>query len=284
MGQPAITKALKEVEDIFATELFERASDGLRLTEAGAAVLAYAESTLSALQATSQKLGAIASGLHGCVRLGVIPHAPEALLAAAMGGLLSESPRLSLVVKEAVTADLATALRAHELDCAIGRALPRGLEDGIRQEPIFEQTPSLLVTPKIFDRLAKRPLDWRELSQLDWILQPANTPMRQTVDTIFIGAGVPPPVPAVETASLRAIECAFRSLPNGVTVLASDLGERLSEAGVCRVLPYSLQWNLPPICLLVATSYPSSGLGALLDSIRDAAKQLAISRRIERST
>lgn len=284
MGQPAITKALKDVEDIFGTVLFERATAGLKPTEAGEAVLQYAEVALADLSMTSQRLAAISAGLHGRIRLGIIPHAPELLLAAAMERLAAESPRISIVVREGSTAELVSALRSHELDCAIGRSLQQNNSAEIIQEPIFEQTPGLLVTPPVFDRIAKRPLDWQLLAELDWILQPPSTPMRQIVDTIFSSAGVPPPLPVVETISMRAIENALRFLPNGITVLARDQGERLVATGTCRLLPYDLDWTLPPICLLLQRSTSRQPMvEALADVIRGAGRELALARRIRHS-
>ena len=47
LSQPAITKALREVEDIFMTRLFERTSRGLVATAAGRAVLRFARVTLA---------------------------------------------------------------------------------------------------------------------------------------------------------------------------------------------------------------------------------------------
>ena len=283
MGQPAITRALKEVEDIFSAELFERAPGGLRPTEAGEAVLKYAEAALSDLSMTSQKLVAIAAGVHGRIRLGIIPHAPEALVSAAMQQLLSQNPRISIVVREGLTADLVGALHAHELDCAIGRTLDNEDAD-IVQEPIFEQSPGILVGSRVFDRIAERSLDWKLLAELDWILQPPNTPMRHMVDAIFAGAGVPPPLPVVETFSIRVIESSLRLLNSGITILARDFSRRLTDSGVCRLLPYELNWKLPPICLLRPKAFAQEPVvEALAVAVRDAAKQLALDRQISQS-
>src|SRR5437763_13755171 len=59
LSQPAITKALHEVEDIFGTTLFERSPRGLKPTAAGEAVLRYAKRWLSDLESTSNVLAAI---------------------------------------------------------------------------------------------------------------------------------------------------------------------------------------------------------------------------------
>ena len=64
LSQPAITKALREVEDIFGTPLFTRSSRGLAPTAAGDAVLLHAKRWLADVESTSQVLAAIDAG-HG---------------------------------------------------------------------------------------------------------------------------------------------------------------------------------------------------------------------------
>src|SRR5437762_12076631 len=54
LSQPAITKALHEVEDIFGSRLFERTSRGLLPTPSGEAVLHYARRWLAELEATTR--------------------------------------------------------------------------------------------------------------------------------------------------------------------------------------------------------------------------------------
>lgn len=281
MSQPAITKALKDVEDIFMTQLFERSPRGLIPTAAGEAVLKYAATALADVNMTAHQLSAIEAGLQGRVRIGVIPHAPEALLEAVLTHLLTQNPRISVVVREAVTEELVSALQAHELDCAIGRSVNHDDDAGILQEAIYDQSPCLLISTRAYDRVARRPLDWGALAELSWILQSPTTPMRRMVSSIFAGAGVPSPVPVVETYSLKATETAFRILPDAITVLARDMAEKIANTGACRLLPYELNWSLPPICLLLpkaVTVQPM--LEAVLVAIRNSAKQLALARRV----
>lgn len=282
MGQPAVTKALKDIEDIFMSKLFERTPRGLIPTAAGEAVLKYASTALADVNTTAQQLSAIEAGLQGRVRVGIIPHAPEALLTATLAHLLTRTPRVSVVVREGLTDELVGALQAHEIDCAIGRSITAGDAAGVAQEAIYDQKPCVLVSSKGYDRIAQRPLDWEALAEMDWIMQPPTTPMRRTVNAIFATAGVPAPVGVVETFSLKATEIAFRMLPSGITVLARDMAEKLASTGACRILPYELNWSLPPICLLqLQAATPQPTLQAVVQAIRSAAQQLALSRQVQ---
>ncbi|MCU0922486.1 MAG: LysR substrate-binding domain-containing protein [Burkholderiaceae bacterium] len=280
LSQPAITKALREIEDIFMTRLFERTSRGLTATTAGRAALRFAQVTLADVESTAQVLTAIDTGLIDRVRLGITPQVPEGLLNAAMTHLLGQSPRVAVLSKEGTTDELVAALSSREIDCAIARSFDHGVGAEIDQEPIYEQEPCLLVPQRSRARLSRGPLDWARLAALDWIFPPPNTPMRRTFSAIFLSAGVQPPSPVVETVSLRTIETALRHLPNGVTILPKDLAADLVQRGECAALPYKLTWNLPPVSFFVSrhmASHPT--VRSLATAIRKAANSTAIRTR-----
>lgn len=274
LSQPAITKALREVEDIFMTQLFRRTSRGLQATPAGHAALHYAHVTLADMESTAHMLTAIDTGLSGRLRMGLTPQVPEAIRNAAFTHLLGQSPRVAVLAREGTTDELVAAMAARELDCAIGRSYQdTGLD--IVQEPIYEQEPCLLVSVKSRSRLSKGPLDWARLAELDWIFPPPNTPMRRTFNALFLSAGVQPPPPLMETISIRAIETVLRLEPNSVTILAHDVAADMTLRGSCAALPYRLSWSLPPVSLFVArTLAPHPMMQSLAQAIRYAAARL----------
>ena len=246
LSQPAITKALHEVEDIFGSTLFDRTSRGLVPTAAGDAVLHYARRWLAELEATTRVLTSLEAGRGGRLRLGLTQQVPQRLMSAALTHLLGRSPRISVMAREATTDELVAGLLARELDCAIGRSYD-GDASGLVQEAIYEQEPCLVVGAKNARRLSRGPLDWARLAQLDWILPPPNTPMRRTYNAIFVGAGVQPPLPILETNAVRSMETVLRQEPNAITIFARDVVAEMEQAGHWAALPYRLSWNLPPV-------------------------------------
>ncbi|MFN9476156.1 LysR family transcriptional regulator [Acidovorax sp.] len=246
LSQPAITKALHEVEDIFGARLFDRSSRGLVPTAAGAAVLLYAKRWLAELDATARVLTSLGAGRSGRLRLGLTLLVPQQLMSAALTHLLDRSPRISVMAREGTTDELVAGLLARELDCAIGRSYD-GDAGGLVQQAIYEQEPCLVVGAKNVQRLSRGPLDWARLAQLDWILPPPNTPMRRTYNAIFVGAGVQPPLPMLETTAIRSMEMVLRQEPNAITIFARDVVAEMERAGHWAALPYRLSWNLPPV-------------------------------------
>lgn len=246
LSQPAITKALREVEDIFGHTLFERTSRGLLPTPAGEAVLDYARRWLAELESTARVLTSLEAGRAGRLRLGFTQQVPQQLLTAALQHLLDRTPRMAVMTREGTTDELVAGLVARELDCAIGRSYD-GDVPGILQEAIYQQEPCLVVSAASAKRLSRGPLDWGRLAALDWILPPPNTPMRRTYNAVFVGAGVQPPVPLLETTSIRSMETVLRNEPNAISILARDVVMEMEARGGWAALPYRLQWNLPPV-------------------------------------
>lgn len=215
-------------------------------TAAGDAVLHYARRWLAELEATTRVLTSLEAGRSGRLRLGLTQQVPQRLMSAALTHLLGRSPRISVMAREATTDELVAGLLARELDCAIGRSYD-GDASGLVQEAIYEQEPCLVVGAKNVKRLSRGPLDWARLAQLDWILPPPNTPMRRTYNAIFVGAGVQPPLPILETNAVRSMETVLRQEPNAITIFARDVVAEMEQAGHWAALPYRLSWNLPPV-------------------------------------
>jgi DNA-binding transcriptional LysR family regulator len=279
LSQPAITKALHEVEDIFGTSLFERSSRGLKPTVAGEAVLRYAQRWLADLESTAKVLAAIDAGHGGRVRIGITTQVPQALLSAALDHLLAQSPRLSVFITEGTTDQLVGRMVERELDCAIGRSYEGDAQD-IVQEAIYEQEPCLTVAARNQRRLSRGPLDWAKLAQLDWILPPPNTPMRRLYNTIFVTAGVQPPVPIMETISVRSMETVLRSQPNAIAILPRDVVDELFKGGPIAALNYRLGWTLPPVTYFCQRQLvETQQMRTLAEALRGAAKARAVTSR-----
>lgn len=274
LSQPAITKALREVEDIFGTTLFERSSRGLKPTPAGSAVLSYATRWMSDLESTSKALAAIDAGHAGRVSIGITTQVPRPLLSAALKCLLGERPRLSALITEGTTDQLVGRMKARELDCAIGRSYD-GDSQGIVQETIYEQEPCLVVAARNQKRLSRGALDWARLAELDWILPPSNTPMRRLYNTIFVTAGVQPPMPIIETISVRSMETVLIDEPQAIAILPRDVVDELFKGGAIAPLGHRLAWKLPPVTFFCVESVAQQpAVRALSAALREAAERI----------
>jgi DNA-binding transcriptional LysR family regulator len=117
--QPAISQQIAALERSAGATLVDRTSRGVRLTDAGRALVDHAHVVLARLAAAEAELDAIAGVRGGRVRLGSFPTASAALLPPALARFTERHPDVELTFLEKEPEDAIQMLRAGELEVAI---------------------------------------------------------------------------------------------------------------------------------------------------------------------
>lgn len=269
MAQPTLTRSLREIEAICSQPLFERHAKGLAPTAAGRIVLERAPAILRDVDGMAREIELSQAGFLGGLRIGIIPFVSPGLLHAAIEQSLHEGPRTALHIREESTDELRRGLQAGELDCAIGRFSFQAAPGDVEQQVLYHQAPILVAHRATAARLAKRAFSWKLVAGLDWILPPATTPTRVSIDAVFIGAGLAPPVASVETYSLKTIEYLLASHPGMLTLLPAEIGRDLASNRNIGVLPWKLDWELPPVSMISRAGHPRRpAIEALAEALR----------------
>jgi LysR family transcriptional regulator, hydrogen peroxide-inducible genes activator len=119
VSQPALSTQVRKVEERLAVAIFERTGRAVRLTAAGAALVAQARIVLG----EARRLFEIARGmqdlLSGPLHLGVIATLGPYLVPHLLGPLRDTYPDLRLLLREGLTADLTNLVVAGELDAVL---------------------------------------------------------------------------------------------------------------------------------------------------------------------
>jgi DNA-binding transcriptional LysR family regulator len=118
-SQPAISQQIAALEKRAGTTLVDRGSRGVRLTEAGRALVDHAEVVLARLAAAEAELDAIAGIRGGRVRLASFPTAGASLLPPAVALFTERHPDVELTFLEQEPEEAAQMLRAAELEIAV---------------------------------------------------------------------------------------------------------------------------------------------------------------------
>ncbi|PLZ03509.1 LysR family transcriptional regulator [Burkholderia sp. WAC0059] len=253
-SQPAVTNALAELEAMFGAPLFERSPRGMTPTELGQVVLTRAEAMTHDLNHLVRDMEAVAAGYAAHLHVGVIPFVSGQMLSAAIHRVRPEGGRaLTVAMHEDTSDQLMRQLRDHTLDLVVARASAATSLEGVTLEVLYRQQPRLIASRRLAARLARTGLDWRKLTDLDWILGAPNTPMREQVSDIFLAAGVVPPTPVVESYSSKLIGELIVASERAVSVVPADIAEELVRFSGVAVVPYSFDWTLPPVAMLMRT-------------------------------
>lgn len=276
-SQPAITKTLAELEAMFGAVLFDRSVRGMTPTPLGKAALARARAMLHDLDHLARDMEAVVAGHAAHLHAGVIPFiSGQVLSGAILRATSSDQQRLIMTLHEGDSHQLLAALRDHTLDLVIGRASAAADIDGLRFDVLYTQQPRLISSRRLAAQLARRPPDWHQLVELDWILGAVHTPEREQVSNIFLAAGIAPPTPIVESYSTKLIGELIVANDKAISIVPADVAEELVRIAGVAIVPYSFGWTLPPITLFTRRQdQRHDAYASFADALRQAGRQLA---------
>ncbi|MBK6614153.1 MAG: LysR family transcriptional regulator [Ottowia sp.] len=248
-SQPAITQALAELETLFGAPLFTRSARGMTPTALGELVLARAQTMLADLDHWALDIEAVKQARAAHLHVGVIPFLPGRMLAQAIGRTRPRGRRITVTLHEDTSDHLLARLRAHELDCVIGRTSAILDMAGLKHTVLYQQEPRMVAHRRLAARLGRKPLQWAELTELDWVLGARSTPMREQITDFFLRAGVEPPLPFVESLSAKVIGELVAANERAVSIVPADVAEELVRIAGVGMVPHRFGWTLPPITL-----------------------------------
>src|SRR5918998_518481 len=117
--QPAVSQQIALLERQAGVKLLDRTPRGVRLTDAGRALVEHADAVLARLSAAEAELEAIAGVRGGRVRLASFPTAGAALAPPAVALFQERHPEVELSLIEAEPEDSVRMLNAGELEVAV---------------------------------------------------------------------------------------------------------------------------------------------------------------------
>jgi DNA-binding transcriptional LysR family regulator len=173
--QPAVSQQIAALEKRAGATLVDRTSRGVRLTDAGRALVEHADVVLARLSAAEAELEAIAGVRGGRLRLSSFPTAGASLLPPAIALFNSRHPEVELSFAEEEPNEAVQMLRAAELELAIVfeyRELSQPefdrLYDGIDLHPLLHD-PMYLALPRDHPGARKSRIRLEDFAGETWI-------------------------------------------------------------------------------------------------------------------
>ncbi|MCM2131527.1 pca operon transcription factor PcaQ [Larsenimonas rhizosphaerae] len=201
ISQPALSKTIRELEEILDTSLFERSPQGMALTSAGLALLRYAGPALSSLEEGVKAVGQIARGR--VVRLGALSSVEAGFLPRALVALHRAWPELRLQVTTGPSAFLLSRLRQGELDLVVGRMSDAREIRDLSFEHLYYEPLVMVVRPgHPLVGMAEAELTATVLNDFPWVVPPVGTTLRERVEQFWVEQGAAPARIMLETLSL----------------------------------------------------------------------------------
>ena len=118
-SQPAVSHHISRLEAEVGTPLVVRHGRGVRLTEAGSALVAHASTALARLADAEEEIAAIVGLRAGRVRVAAFPTATAAFLPDALAALATSAPGVVATLQEAEPPEALAALYRGDIDLAV---------------------------------------------------------------------------------------------------------------------------------------------------------------------
>ena len=199
VSQPAISKTLKELEELLQTRLFERGKQGVELTAAGVRFMRYAGPCVQALR---EGVSTLRGEEHAPpqVKIGVLSTVESLLIPEVICRLHQRHPALVVSVATGPSAHLLAQLHVGELDLVIGRMTDSPQIQGLLFEHLYSESMSLVVRPG-HPLLARSPIERNQVGQYPLVLPLAGTTIRKHADSLFVQCAIEQPQQRLETLS-----------------------------------------------------------------------------------
>jgi LysR family transcriptional regulator, carnitine catabolism transcriptional activator len=231
VSQPALSLAVRQLEEEVGTELLYRLGRGVRLSPAGEAFVAPARQALRDLETARASAVAIAGLETGTLALGSLPTLAADPLADLVGRFRAAHP--GVVVDLAApedTADLVALLRDGR--CEVALAEPVSLPGTLETHGLGRQRLFVILPPGTRRR---RALPVEELKTVPFIAAPEGTSSRRLLDEAFASVGLVPTI-AVIAAQREAI-LPLVAAGAGAAMVPEALAERASRLGAVVAVP-----------------------------------------------
>jgi DNA-binding transcriptional LysR family regulator len=224
VSQPALSSALRTLENELGLEIVERGRRFVGFTDDGQRILGWARQTLASLQHMRHDASAAQTRLVGTLRVGVIPTVMP-VTACMLSPSMREHPQIHFELQSLSSDSIHRQLDEYEIDVGL-TYLDEKVQAGFNVLPLYVERYVLLSPPGSGKSFEQGSYGWCKTGSLPLGLLPGSMQNRQVINAAFRRENVAASV-VLETDSLLALHAHVR------------------HAGIYSVMPHSLLSVLP---------------------------------------
>lgn len=266
--QPAVTKTIRELEEILGVALIVKEGRGIMLSHLGEVFLRHAGESIASVQRGVESIGQ-AQRLEGPpVRIGALPTASASFMPDVIADFLDIGTGSPVTVVSGENRWLLDALRMGDLDLVVGRMPAPELMTGLSFEPLY--TEEVVFAVRRDHPLAdQRNFSLSELMQFTVLMPTRGSVIRPYVDRFLLTNGIAEFPVTIETVS-DSFGRAFIARHDAVWIISRGVVAAELEAGRFVALNVDMAETRGAVGLTrLANLEPSGSLVRLMQTIRD---------------
>ncbi|MEH6405219.1 MAG: pca operon transcription factor PcaQ [Sneathiella sp.] len=270
VSQPAVTKTIRELEEILGVKLFEKDGRGIKLGRIGEVFLRHAgasvASVLQGVDSVNQALLQTAPP----VRIGALPTVSARIMPDAIQRYLKENVGNEIKIVTGENSVLLSQLRAAELDMVVGRLAAPETMTGLEFEHLYSEQVVFAVRAE-HPLLATAQLRLDDLRKYTILMPTKASVIRPFVERFLLANGIPELPVQIETVS-DSFGRAFIRSTDAVWIISEGVVYNDLHDGRMACLPIDTSETRGAVGLTTrAGSKENTSLAIMSQSIRAAA-------------
>ena len=204
MSQPALTRALQQLEEELGVQLVDRSGRGVTPTAAGSAFLSRARVAEAELRKAFEDARKAVGDATRLLALGLSPVGASLLLPELVITLQRQHPKTRIRILETTPSALLSLVRDEVMDLAVTQRTRIHLDAGLDYRPLAEIQMRIAVRPghPLLSKVSKQgTCSLEDIVGASWLYMTAHDSSDDIVSRSFLASGLPIPLPAVHCGS-----------------------------------------------------------------------------------
>lgn len=201
ISEAALSKSIHKLELYLDVPLFERTSRGLVMTEYGRALVDQARLVLLQVADAERVVQRLKAGTVGRIAIGAAASVIDYVVSQTIASLLRRQQGLDIYIVEGMHDQLFDQLRQGEVDVVLANLVQDDTAADLEQELLYHD--EVVVVGRRDHPLSKMPrVEPADLAPYKWVMTGVSNVARRQLESKLAEHGLPPPVVAIESASL----------------------------------------------------------------------------------
>lgn len=256
MTQPAISKAIQELEDHFGQSLLIRSHRGVQPTDFGQMLRGHSQALMADLRFLADDLNAWNAGISGKVVVGTLLAASAELLPQAILRLREMAPNIVVHVRVGVNEKLFPELARGELDLVVGLMPSQDTSPDYVHVALLNETLCAVVGRR-HPLATSSALDLSELASAEWVLPPSDSEASHAAHHFFDMLGCERPSRTVESVSIMT-NLGLLVDSHMIGLMPFSVARKFVHLGLLSVLPLNQDIPFGQVGYTLSRSRPAS--------------------------
>jgi DNA-binding transcriptional LysR family regulator len=264
LSQPAISKAISDMERVLGAPLLERSSRGVALTACGRLVIEHSRVIFDEIRQSVSGIEHLSDPASGLIRIGTTEPV-MGVVAEIINEVSRKYPRISYEVTVGETDALVRELRERAFDVVLTRWAPASAADDLAVQVLFK-SPFVAMVERHHPLLRRKTLNLGDLLEEQWTFSPPDTFAGRIMVDLFRRRKLPFPTTVVTSNSVF-MRLSLVASGRFLTVLPAQVLRYRSNSTWLRALDIDLGDSSQPTASITSKKRRSGGALVLFRQI-----------------